>query len=209
MAVQIQGRSHPVRHVRRAERRILRPLPRRGGVSADRLLHLPQREALVPEETFQRTRAPQMTDTRPRAHGQNPARPLRPSYSGHGYLAGSMIVLALLMLFVPLPATAEYGDVVFNKRAEKAGMRPVIFSHWFHRIRFRCRVCHTEVGFEMRAGSNDIMMADIIEGRFCGMCHNNKIACGPQNCHLCHSGLPGLESGIRGGPTTGGPGKWG
>lgn len=123
-------------------------------------------------------------------------------------LPASMVISALLMLLGPLPAKAEYGDVVLNKRAEKAGMRPVIFPHWFHRIRFRCRVCHTEVGFEMRAGSNDILMADIIEGRFCGMCHNNKIAWGAQNCHICHSGFPGLESGVIGGSKTGGPSKW-
>lgn len=146
-----------------------------------------------------------MSDSRSHPHRQNRAHPLD---SWHGYFSGIMVVLALLLLFAPLPASAEYGDVVLNKRAEKAGMRPVIFPHWFHRIRFRCRVCHTEVGFEMREGSNNILMADIIEGRFCGMCHNNKIAWGPQNCHLCHSGLPGLVSGVRGGPTTGGPGRW-
>ncbi|MBI5428834.1 MAG: hypothetical protein HY938_00050 [Nitrosomonadales bacterium] len=117
-------------------------------------------------------------------------------------------LLASLMLLAPLTAQAEYGDVVLNNRAEQSGMRPVIFPHWFHRIRFKCKVCHTEVGFEMRAGANDILMADIIDGKLCGKCHNNKIAWGPQNCHLCHSGLPGLKTGIRGGDSTGGPGKW-
>ena len=119
-----------------------------------------------------------------------------------------VLLLALLMWFAPSAAHAEYGDVVLNNRAEKSGMRPVIFPHWFHRIRFRCKVCHTEVGFEMRAGANDILMADIIDGKLCGKCHNDKIAWGPQNCHLCHSGLPGLKTGIRGGDSTGGPGKW-
>lgn len=118
------------------------------------------------------------------------------------------LLLILPMWFAPSAAHAEYGDVVLNNRAEKSGMRPVIFPHWFHRIRFRCKVCHTEVGFEMRAGANDILMADIIDGKLCGKCHNDKIAWGPQNCHLCHSGLPGLKTGIRGGDSTGGPGKW-
>lgn len=118
------------------------------------------------------------------------------------------LAIGILALFTCFSARAEYGDVVLNKRAEKAGMRPVIFPHWFHRIRFRCRVCHTEVGFEIRAGSNNILMADIIEGRFCGKCHNNKIAWGPQNCPICHSGLPGLKSGVRGDTKTGGPGEW-
>jgi c(7)-type cytochrome triheme protein len=124
------------------------------------------------------------------------------------YLPEWVILLALLTLLVPSPVRAEYGDVVLNNRAEKAGMRPVIFPHWFHRIRFKCNVCHSEIGFTMRAGANDILMADIIDGKFCGACHNNQIAWGPENCHLCHSGLPGLKSEIRGGNATGGPGKW-
>lgn len=60
----------------------------------------------------------------------------------------------------------------------------------------------------MRAGSNDVTMVDIIDGKFCGMCHNDRIAWGPANCDLCHSGLPGLKSGIYGGSSTGGPGIW-
>ena len=86
-------------------------------------------------------------------------------------------------------------------------MRPVIFPHWFHRIRFKCNVCHTEIGFKMRSGANNIYMKDIKDGKFCGACHNNKIAWGPEKCNLCHTGLPGLDSGTRGGNTTGGPGK--
>ncbi|MDP2369640.1 c(7)-type cytochrome triheme domain-containing protein [Rhodoferax sp.] len=107
-----------------------------------------------------------------------------------------------------LPANAEYADVVLNKRSEAQGVRPVVFPHWFHRIRFRCKVCHSELGFEMRAGSNDVMMADIIDGKFCGMCHNDRIAWGAANCDLCHSGLRGLKSGIYGGDSTTGPGRW-
>ena len=117
-------------------------------------------------------------------------------------------VLTLLSLLAPLPARAEYGDVILNNRSEKAGMRPVIFPHWFHRIRFKCMVCHTEVGFMMRAGTDNIKMADINNGKYCGACHNNKISWGPEDCKMCHSGLPGLKSGIRGGDSTDGPGKW-
>jgi c(7)-type cytochrome triheme protein len=117
------------------------------------------------------------------------------------WLAGAFMVLSL-------PARAEYADVVLNKRAEAAGVRPVVFPHWFHRIRFRCKVCHTELGFKMRAGANDILMTDIIDGKFCGMCHNDRIAWGPANCDICHSGKPGLPSGIVGGSSTNGPGRW-
>ena len=105
-------------------------------------------------------------------------------------------------------ANAEYADVILNRNAEREGVRPVIYPHWFHRIRFRCKVCHSELGFKMRAGGNEIKMTDIIEGRYCGLCHNNEIAWGIENCDMCHSGLPGLRTGIRGGGQTGGPGRW-
>jgi len=114
----------------------------------------------------------------------------------------------LVLLAFALPARAEYGDVVLNRNSEKEGVRPVVFPHWFHRIRFRCKVCHSELGFQMRAGSNVVMMKDIIDGKFCGMCHNGQTAWSPDRCDLCHSGKPGLKSGILGSGETKGPGKW-
>ena len=117
------------------------------------------------------------------------------------------ILLVLVIAAIPLTARAEYGDVVFNKRAEQAGMRPVIFPHWFHRIRFTCNVCHNANGFIMKAGANDITMAEIVDGKFCGMCHNDesKVAWSLERCDMCHSGLPGLSSDISLG-TSGEPG---
>lgn len=119
------------------------------------------------------------------------------------------LALATVLLAAAVPsAHSEYGDVLINKRSEKEGMRPVVFPHWFHRIRFRCKVCHNELGFKMRAGGNDVLMVDIIEGKFCGMCHNGQIAWSPENCDLCHSGKPGLTTRIFGSHQTGGPGRW-
>jgi c(7)-type cytochrome triheme protein len=121
--------------------------------------------------------------------------------------AGTLLVAALCAL--PAGASrAEYGDVILNQRSDKQGVRPVIFPHWFHRIRFRCKVCHSELGFEMRAGANKVTMGDIIDGKFCGMCHNNQVAWGPERCDLCHAGKPGQESRIVGGDQTSGPGRW-
>lgn len=126
----------------------------------------------------------------------------------------SMFVNAQLMLFVviavltltPEWVPAEYGDVIINNRAEKNGMRPVIFPHWFHRIRFKCKVCHLELGFNMKAGSNYITMEKIVDGKFCGACHNGKVAWSPINCDMCHSGKAGIETGIKRGHVTGGAG---
>ena len=117
------------------------------------------------------------------------------------------ICTILGLLTVPT-AKSEYADVVLNNYSDEAGVRPVIFSHWFHRIRFRCKVCHSELGFQMRVGSNDVLMQDIIEGKFCGMCHNDEIAWGAEHCDRCHSGQPGLKTQIKGGHKTTGPSEY-
>ena len=124
----------------------------------------------------------------------------------------TMVMLVLLFFLLAAlsaqQANAEYADVVLGKYSTEEGVRPVIFPHWFHRIRFQCRVCHQELGFEMRAGSNKVTMDEIIDGKFCGACHNGETAWSVDNCDLCHSALPGTKSGIKGGHQTMGPGFW-
>jgi len=89
---------------------------------------------------------------------------------------------------------AEFGDVVINNYSDDAGMRPVIFPHWFHRIRYRCKVCHGDLGFQFKAGGNDINMLKIIDGEYCGACHNGEIAWAVENCDVCHSAKPGTPT---------------
>ena len=109
---------------------------------------------------------------------------------------------------MPPIAAAEYGDVLLNKHSEVGGVAPVVFPHWFHRIRFRCSVCHSELGFKMKVGSNDIHMIDMLDGKYCGHCHNGEIAWGLDNCHLCHTGETGMPSRIQRGHATKGPGAY-
>jgi len=99
-------------------------------------------------------------------------------------------VIAIAIVAAQRHAEAEYGDVVINKYSDDAGMRPVVFPHWFHRVRFRCKVCHGDLGFEFKAGGNDINMVKIIDGQYCGACHNGDVAWSIENCDLCHSGMP-------------------
>ena len=94
-----------------------------------------------------------------------------------------------LLAYAP-PAAAEYGDVVINNFSDAAGMRPVVFPHWFHRVRFRCKVCHADLGFQFKAGGNQINMLKIIDGQFCRACHNGELAWSVENCNLCHAGKP-------------------
>lgn len=115
-------------------------------------------------------------------------------------------LLAIPFLLIGMLVHAEYGDIVLNRASEANDVNPVIFPHWFHRIRFQCRVCHTEIGFKMRAGSNPITMSAISKGEYCGACHNGRVAWDTENCVLCHSGQRGLETGVVGGHETGGPG---
>ena len=107
----------------------------------------------------------------------------------------ALIGLAVLasQLFTE-PADAEYGDIVINEYSSDADMRPVVFPHWFHRIRFRCKVCHGDLGFKFEAGGNDINMMKIIDGQYCGACHNGDVAWSIENCELCHSGKPDIST---------------
>lgn len=110
------------------------------------------------------------------------------------------LIFLPLALLTSIESKAEYGDVILNTYAEASEMKPVIFPHWFHRIRFTCKVCHSDLGFELKAGANEIKMIDIMEGRFCGECHNGEIAWGAERCDLCHSGKTGMHSQIRRSP---------
>lgn len=124
----------------------------------------------------------------------------------NAHLKQCLLVILLLNTCLASPLVqAEYGDVVLNRIADSSGVRPVVFPHWFHRLRFTCNVCHNENAFKMRAGSNDINMGHIIDGKFCGMCHNGDIAWGAEFCHRCHSGLPGLAGGFYGSQDPAGP----
>lgn len=101
-------------------------------------------------------------------------------------------ILTVSFLFLSQrPGTAGsygnyYGDIILNRNAEKTGMKPVVFPHWWHRIRFQCQACHEEI-FVMEAGANDITMEKIFAGEYCGKCHNGTISWEPTDCNKCHS----------------------
>ncbi|MEA3465358.1 MAG: c(7)-type cytochrome triheme domain-containing protein [Thermodesulfobacteriota bacterium] len=90
----------------------------------------------------------------------------------------------------PLPTADKYGDVVMDQCATAQGQKAVVFSHWSHRTRFSCRVCHFELDFAFVAGQSDINEEDMLDGDFCGACHDGSQAFGvtKQNCEKCHTG---------------------
>lgn len=83
---------------------------------------------------------------------------------------------------------SEYGDILFSRKVAGPAETPSArFPHWAHRIRFRCYVCHEEI-FRMKAGANPITMDGIRAGKFCGVCHDGKMAfaAGFETCGRCH-----------------------
>lgn len=81
-----------------------------------------------------------------------------------------------------------------QKELEKAGLAPVLYPHWKHRILFECKVCHDSI-FLMQRRINDISQKKIISGKQCGICHNGDMAFAANgNCELCHiAGKPEAE----------------
>jgi len=90
----------------------------------------------------------------------------------------------------PLPPPEEYGNILIDRTSRKNNVKPVTFSHWSHRTKYTCRVCHFELGFDFNTNSTDITEEDNKNGLFCGACHNGNIAFGHsgENCEKCHNG---------------------
>lgn len=90
----------------------------------------------------------------------------------------------------PLPVPDRYGDVVMDRVSSANGQEAVVFSHWSHRVRYSCRVCHYELNFELSAGQTEISEEENRDGDFCGACHDGTLAFGhtEEHCAKCHTG---------------------
>ena len=79
---------------------------------------------------------------------------------------------------------------------EQAGVAPVIYPHWVHRIWFECKVCHQDI-FVMNRWRNKISHEQIESGKQCGTCHDGEMAFGVRDkdqCEKCHvAGKPEAE----------------
>lgn len=81
----------------------------------------------------------------------------------------------------------KYGDLILDQRAMQLNSKPVRFSHGKHRKRFTCGVCHTELEFSLELDGTEITRADYLDGRYCGACHNGKVAFSTEfACNACH-----------------------
>jgi len=114
---------------------------------------------------------------------------VRPVRSPESVLDSSLVVVeSPLDSTVEATEVAEAAPAIDPQRAFVTTSLPnAIFPHWVHRVRFQCRVCHMDL-FEPRLGANQITMAAIDEGRFCGSCHDGKTAFDVSfdSCQRCH-----------------------
>lgn len=101
-----------------------------------------------------------------------------------------MAGLLTLGLAAPALAAPVLGDITFERLTKgDEDFPPAVFSHWNHRVKYKCYVCHNKtVGFEMKAGSAKITMADLDEHKYCGVCHKGQPAFGVgfESCSRCH-----------------------
>ena len=89
------------------------------------------------------------------------------------------------------PPPEEYGNLLLRRVSTAAGVQPVSFSHWLHRQKYTCRVCHFELQFNFEANTTEISEAANRAGMFCGACHDGKQLFGhekPEDCRRCHNG---------------------
>lgn len=89
----------------------------------------------------------------------------------------------------PLPPPEVYGNILINRTSTDNGVLAATFSHWSHRLKYTCRVCHMELGFNMALNTTEISEEANRNGEYCGVCHNGKIAFGhsKENCERCHN----------------------
>ena len=114
------------------------------------------------------------------------------------FLAVPVVVWAERFWQLPsLPPPENYGDLLIDRLSTARQVKPVYFSHWSHRSRYTCRVCHWELDFAFKSGQTEITEEDNRNGLYCGACHDGKTAFGhvKENCERCHTGrlVPPLE----------------
>lgn len=105
-------------------------------------------------------------------------------------LAAALFAAPLRFHLPPLPRREAYGNVRIDRTTSTGEVKPVTFSHWSHRMRYTCRVCHLELDFSFQRNGTEITEEANRQGHYCGACHDGKTAFGHTagNCDKCHSG---------------------
>jgi len=92
--------------------------------------------------------------------------------------------------FPPELPPDEYGNILIDRATSQGDVKPAVFSHWVHRVKYTCRVCHSELEFSFEKNATPITEEANKSGKYCGACHDGKISFGhtEKNCVKCHNG---------------------
>ena len=101
------------------------------------------------------------------------------------------IIAIILSIAVPGMAAEEHGGEIFYTEP----VNTVLFSHKLHveQRELSCDLCHAR-NFDMQAlkaqGNPDFTMKSLMEGKYCGACHNGTMAFASNTrCAGCHTGV--------------------
>ncbi|MBW2501335.1 MAG: hypothetical protein JRD39_00215 [Deltaproteobacteria bacterium] len=73
----------------------------------------------------------------------------------------------------------------FELKSQVLSMPDIKFSHRKHTVWNGCEVCHPEIFVGIKKGMTKFSMADLYEGKYCGVCHNS-VAFPLLECQRCH-----------------------
>ncbi|MGE5248487.1 MAG: c(7)-type cytochrome triheme domain-containing protein [Verrucomicrobiota bacterium] len=99
--------------------------------------------------------------------------------------------------FPPAPPPEEFGNLLIDRTSTKNRVKPVTFSHWSHRRKYTCQVCHSELEFGWKTNVTPITEENNLAGRYCGACHDGRTAFAHDkaSCAKCHNGDRGYGKG--------------
>ena len=85
---------------------------------------------------------------------------------------------------IPRKSLSIQKDFALSPKVE--GMPEIIFSHKKHTVWNGCELCHPEIFMGVKKGATKYSMVEIIEGKYCGVCHNT-VAFPLLDCQRCHT----------------------
>ena len=105
-------------------------------------------------------------------------------------LAWAPLALGQRIPIPPHPKAPLFGNLLIDRTTSGGPVKPASFSHWSHRLRYTCRVCHLELEFALKRNGTEITEEANRKGRFCGACHDGNTAFGRDeaSCGRCHTG---------------------
>ncbi len=74
----------------------------------------------------------------------------------------------------------------FSLATKMEGMPEIVFSHQKHTVWNGCELCHPEIFLGIKKGSTKYTMAELFNGKYCGVCHDT-VAFPQADCRRCHT----------------------